>query len=134
MKGENSMKIERIDHIVLTVTDIDRTSEFYSRVLGMEIVSFGANRRALRFGEQKFNLHERGRELGLRAKTAMPGAIDMCLITGDPIEEVLTHLKSSGVTVEDGPVERAGATGPITSVYFRDPDGNLVEISRYETG
>ncbi|MFQ5902479.1 MAG: VOC family protein [Candidatus Binatia bacterium] len=125
------MKIERIDHVVLTVADIEKTCEFYSRVLSMEVVTFGGSRRALKFGKQKFNLHEQGKESDLRAKTAMPGAVDICLITESPIEDVVSHLRSAGVTLERGPVERAGATGPIMSVYFRDPDANLIEVSRY---
>jgi catechol 2,3-dioxygenase-like lactoylglutathione lyase family enzyme len=125
------MKIDRIDHVVLTVADIEKTCEFYSRVLNMEVVTFGENRRALRFGRQKFNLHEKGKELRLRAKTAMPGAVDICLITESPIEEVVSHLRSAGVSLEEGPVEKTGAIGPMLSVYFRDLDGNLIEVSRY---
>ena len=125
------MRIDRIDHVVLTVADIERTCEFYSRVLGMQVVTFGENRRALKFGRQKFNLHEKGKELRLRAKTAMPGAVDICLITESPIEEVVSHLRSTGVGIEEGPVEKDGATGPMMSVYFRDLDGNLIEVSRY---
>lgn len=125
------MRIERIDHIVLTVADIERTCAFYSRVLGMEVVTFGENRRALRFGSQKFNLHERGKEFQPKAKLATPGAIDICLITESPIADVVAHLQSVGVAIEQGPVKRTGATGPIDSVYFRDPDENLIEVSRY---
>lgn len=125
------MKIDRIDHVVLTVADIGRTCEFYSRVLGMQAVIFGENRRALKFGKQKFNLHEKGKESRLRAKTAVPGAVDICLITESPIEEVVSHLRSAGVGIEEGPVEKEGATGPMMSVYFRDLDGNLIEVSRY---
>ncbi|MFQ5656249.1 MAG: VOC family protein [Candidatus Methylomirabilales bacterium] len=126
------MKIERIDHIVLTVTDLEKICAFYSRVLGMEVVTFGENRRGLKFGSQKFNLHERGKEFEPKAKTPMPGAIDICLITDSPIDDVVAHLKSVGVAIEQGPVERTGATGQIESVYFRDPDGNLIEVSRYK--
>ncbi|MFQ5541366.1 MAG: VOC family protein [Candidatus Binatia bacterium] len=125
------MKIDRIDHVVLTVADIEKTCEFYSRVLGMEVVTFGENRRALKFGRQKFNLHEKGKELKLRAKTAMPGAVDICLITESPIEEIVSHLRSAGVSLEEGPIEKTGAIGPMMSVYFRDLDGNLIEVSRY---
>lgn len=131
MEGQHPVRIERIDHIVLTVKDLEKTCAFYSRVLGMEVVAFGENRRALTFGSQKFNLHEQGNEFEPKAKTPMPGAIDICLITGDPIEDVVAHLERASVTIERGPVERAGATGPIVSVYFRDPDGNLIEVSRY---
>lgn len=125
------MRIDGIDHIVLTVKDLEKTCEFYSRVLGMEVVTFGKNRRALKFGRQKFNLHEYGKEFEPKAKTPMSGAIDICLVTNSPIEDVVAHLQSVGVTTEQGPVQRTGATGPIMSVYFRDPDGNLIEVSRY---
>lgn len=125
------MKIARIDHIVLTVKDIEQTCEFYSRVLGMEVITFGEDRRALRFGVQKFNLHEHGKEFEPKAKVPTPGAADICLITESSIEHVVAHLKRLGVTIEQGPVRRTGATGPIMSVYFRDPDGNLIEVSRY---
>ena len=125
------MKVERIDHIVLTVTNIEKTCQFYSRVLGMEVVTFGADRRALRFGEQKLNLQEKGRESPTRAKTPMPGAGDICFITQTPITDVVAHLEGAGVTIEQGPIERGGATGTILSVYFRDPDENLIEVSRY---
>lgn len=125
------MKIDRIDHVVLTVADIEKTCGFYSRVLGMEVVTFGENRRALRFGRQKLNLQEKGKEANLRARTAIPGTVDICLITERTIEEVASHLRSAGVSIEEGPIERSGAIGPMMSVYFRDPDGNLIEISRY---
>ncbi len=125
------MKIDRIDHVVLTVADIEKTCEFYSRVLGMEVVTFGENRRALRFGRQKLNLHERGKEASLRARTAIPGAVDICLITESPIEEVVSQLQRAGVSIEEGPIERSGAIGPMMSVYFRDLDENLIEVSRY---
>lgn len=125
------MKIGRIDHIVLTVKDIEQTCEFYSRVLDMEVITFGEDRRALKFGAQKFNLHEQGREFEPKAKMPTPGAADICLITESSIEHVVAHLKRLGVTIEQGPVQRTGATGPIVSVYFRDPDGNLIEVSRY---
>ncbi len=125
------MRIDRIDHLVLTVVDIEKTCKFYSQVLGMEVLTFGENRRALIFGKQKFNLHEKGKELKLRAKSASPGAVDVCLIVENSIEEVVAHLRSVGVTIEQGPVERTGASGTIMSVYFRDPDENLIEVSRY---
>lgn len=125
------MRIDRIDHLVLTVVDIEKTCKFYSQALGMEVLTFGENRRALIFGKQKFNLHEKGKELKLRAKSASPGAVDVCLIVENSIEEVVAHLGSVGVTIEQGPVERAGASGTIMSVYFRDPDENLIEVSRY---
>lgn len=125
------MRIERIDHIVLTVKDLEETCQFYSRVLGMEVVTFGEDRRALAFGGQKINLHQHGKEFEPKAKTPIPGAIDLCLITETPIEDVVAHLQSVGVAIEQGPIQKTGATGPILSVYFRDPDGNLIEVSRY---
>lgn len=123
------MKINRIDHIVLTVRSIEATCEFYSRVLGMEVVTFGAGRKGLSFGAQKFNLHEQGKEFEPKADKPTPGSIDLCLIADTPIGEVVDHLSSIGVPVLEGPVQRTGATGPITSVYFRDPDQNLIEVS-----
>ena len=126
------MRIDRIDHFVLTVRDLDATVDFYTRVLGMELVTFGPlGRKALSFGRQKINLHVAGKEFEPKAKSPGPGTADFCLITGTPLAEVQAHLASHGVPVEEGPVPRAGATGPITSVYLRDPDGNLVEISNY---
>jgi catechol 2,3-dioxygenase-like lactoylglutathione lyase family enzyme len=125
------MQVDRIDHLVLTVRDLERTCDFYAKVLGMEVVFFGGGRRALAFGRQKFNLHQYGKELEPKAQMPMPGAVDVCLVTPDPIEEVVAHLTRLGVPIEEGPVQRTGATGPILSVYFRDPDGNLIEVARY---
>ncbi|WP_313549000.1 VOC family protein [Pseudomonas sp.] len=125
------MQIDRIDHLVLTVRNLERTCDFYTRVLGMDVITFGEGRKALAFGEQKFNLHEAGKEFEPKAEKPTPGAVDICLITRMSIEDVVTHLHSTGVTVIDGPVRRTGATGAIVSVYFRDPDGNLIEVSNY---
>lgn len=126
------MKIDRLDHFVLTVRDLDATVDFYTRVLGMELVTFGAQgRTALSFGSQKINLHVAGKEFEPKARTPVPGSADVCFITATPIAEVQAHLALHGVAVEEGPVPRTGAVGPITSVYIRDPDGNLVEISNY---
>ena len=125
------MKVDRIDHFVLTVRDIARACDFYSRVLGMEVVTFGGGRKALKFGDQKINLHEVGKEPDPKARTPAPGSGDFCLITSVPLAEVVRHLRSSGVEPLEGPVTRTGALGPIESVYFRDPDGNLIEISNY---
>jgi len=127
------MKISKLDHLVLTVKDIDKTSTFYSLVLGMEVITFGEGRKALRFGEQKINLHEAGKEFEPKAKTPMPGSADLCFITDVPISDVIEHLKSYEVIVEEGPVKRTGALGAITSSYIRDPDNNLIEISNYIT-
>ena len=125
------MNIDRIDHFVLTVADLDATCEFYHRVLGMEVVLFAGGRRALAFGAQKINLHQRGKEFEPKAQQPTPGSGDFCLITRVPIEEVVAHLDACGVAISEGPVARTGATGSIRSVYFRDPDGNLVEVSNY---
>ena len=125
------IKIDRIDHVVLTVFDIDRTLDFYQRVLGMEPVTFAGGRRGLAFGRQKFNLHQAGREFEPKALKPAPGAMDFCLITETPLAKVMEALERHGVAIIDGPVDKTGATGPIKSVYFRDPDGNLVEVSNY---
>jgi catechol 2,3-dioxygenase-like lactoylglutathione lyase family enzyme len=125
------MKIDRVDHFVLTVADVDATCDFYSRVLGMDVVSFGEGRKALAFGIQKINLHQHRHEFEPKAKQPTPGSGDFCLITSVPLEQVIAHINQCGVTIEEGPVKRTGARGPIQSVYFRDPDGNLVEVSNY---
>lgn len=132
MTGPAAMKIERLDHLVLTVRDIDATIEFYTRVLGMEAVTFGAGRRALAFGRQKINLHPAAAPFGRHALHPTPGSGDLCFIAAEPIEDVVAHLRRVGVAIEDGPATRTGALGPITSVYFRDPDQNLIEVSRYD--
>ncbi|WNG47382.1 VOC family protein [Archangium minus] len=125
------MRIDRIDHLVLTVRSIEHTCAFYSRVLGMEVVTFGEGRKALAFGNQKFNLHEVGKTFEPKAESPTPGAIDICLITRTPMTDVVKHLGAVGVPIIEGPLRRTGATGPILSVYFRDPDANLVEVSEY---
>lgn len=129
MRRSDSVKVVKIDHLVLTVIDIDITSKFYSEVLGMAIVSFGEGRKALTFGDQKINLHETGKEFEPKALNPTPGSIDLCFITNDPMEMVLKQLKNRGVSVIEGPVKRTGARGAINSVYINDPDGNLIEIS-----
>lgn len=123
------MKIDSIDHLVLTVRDLEATCEFYSRVLGMEVATFGNGRTALRFGTQKINLHEAGKEFDPRAAHPTPGSGDLCLLTDQPLQQVIQHLRSCGVAIVEGPVRKAGAVGPLESVYVRDPDGNLIEIS-----
>ena len=125
------MKISRIDHIVMTVNSIDVTCEFYSRTLGMDVITFGNGRKALSFGVQKLNLHEVGKEFEPKAHRPTPGSIDLCLITETPIDKVLDHLASVNVKVQAGPIKRTGATGDIISLYFRDPDQNLIEVSNY---
>ena len=125
------MRIDRLDHLVLTVADVDVTVEFYSRVLGMAPVTFQGGRRALTFGHGKINLHQLGHEFEPKAARPTPGGADLCLITSDPLDQVITELTRHGVAIEEGPVQRTGATGPILSVYLRDPDRNLIEISTY---
>jgi catechol 2,3-dioxygenase-like lactoylglutathione lyase family enzyme len=125
------MDIDRLDHLVLTVADIDATLDFYTRVLGMRAETFGEGRRALVFGRQKINLHQAGREFSPRAAHATAGSADFCLITGTPLAQVQAELAAHGVPVEVGPVPKVGALGPMHSVYVRDPDANLVEIAVY---
>lgn len=125
------MNINRLDHLVLTVKNIDKTCEFYNRVLGMMVNTFGNGRKALQFGQQKINLHEVGREFEPKAKIPVPGSSDLCFITDVPILDVIQHLKACEVPIEEGPVKKTGALSPITSVYIRDLDGNLIEISNY---
>lgn len=123
--------IDRLDHLVLTVADIDRSCDFYQRVLGMQVVRFGAGRTALQFGQQKINLHPASSPLQPHAVRPTPGSADLCLVTHVATVDALAHLQAQGVAVEEGPLPRTGALGPIESVYFRDPDGNLIEVSRY---
>jgi len=125
------MRIDSIDHVVFTVKDINASCEFYSKVLGMEVVTFGEGRKALAFGSQKINLQQLGRESTLIAEKPTPGSADICFVTSVPLSEVIAHLNSSGVRLVGGPVERNGARGMMTSMYFRDPDLNLVEVSNY---
>ena len=126
------MKIDSLDHLVLTVKDIELSCAFYARVLGMEVVTFGAGRKALAFGAQKINLHQAGREFEPKAGRPTPGSGDFCLVTSVPLAEVIAHLEACGVAIVEGPVAKTGATGPLRSVYFRDPDLNLVEVSNLE--
>ena len=123
------MHVDHIDHVVLTVRDIEATCAFYARVLGMEVVTFDDGRKALRFGTQKLNLHAAGKELVPHAARPTVGAADPCFCTDVPMEDVVRHLHACGVAIELGPVQRSGATGPIISLYIRDPDWNLIELS-----
>jgi catechol 2,3-dioxygenase-like lactoylglutathione lyase family enzyme len=125
------MKIDALDHFVLTVRNIDVTCDFYHKALGMEVVSFGSGRRALRFGSQKINLHQHGQEFEPKADRPTPGSGDICLITSVGLAEVMQHLSACGIALLEGPVKRTGAVGTLLSVYFRDPDLNLIEVSNY---
>jgi catechol 2,3-dioxygenase-like lactoylglutathione lyase family enzyme len=125
------VQVDRLDHLVLTVASIEATVEFYTRVLGMEVMTFGAGRTALAFGASKINLHQAGKEFEPKALRPTPGSADLCLIVEDDIAEILAELAAAGVPVEQGPVERTGAAGPIISCYLRDPDRNLIELSNY---
>ena len=123
------MRVQRIDHVVLTVADIEKSIQFYERVLGMTAVSFGEGRRAVVFGDQKLNLHQAGHEFEPKARHPKPGAIDICFTTDTSLDEVAAHLRECSVEIELGPVDKTGARRPLRSLYFRDPDGNLIEVS-----
>ena len=125
------MQIERLDHLVLTVQDLQKTLAFYVDVLGMQAITFGQGRHALQYGQQKINLHIKGHEFEPKAQQVMCGSADLCFITSTPLEQVEQELKQAGLDILEGPVQRTGAIGPITSLYVRDPDGNLIEISQY---
>ena len=125
------MQIDRLDHLVLTVADINVTMAFYQKVLGMKLVTFGDGRKALQFGRSKINLHSAASPLELRARCPTPGSADLCFVVTTPVATVVEHLKQCDVPLEEGPVVRTGALGPIISVYFRDPDGNLIEVGSY---
>ncbi len=123
------MRVDRLDHLVLTVRDLHATVDFYSRALGMREVTFAGGRKALAFGAQKINLHEAGREFEPKARHPTPGSADLCFLTETPVEDWARQLAALGVAVIEGPVARTGATGPLWSIYVRDPDGNLIEIA-----
>jgi catechol 2,3-dioxygenase-like lactoylglutathione lyase family enzyme len=123
--------VSNVDHLVLTVADVPRTIRFYARALGMQPVTFGDRRRALLFGRSKINLHEAGHELSPHAAAPVPGSADLCFVTEAGIGDLVDHLTACGIEIEEGPVHRTGALGPMLSCYVRDPDGNLVEISTY---
>ncbi|EDM3680692.1 VOC family protein [Salmonella enterica subsp. enterica serovar Infantis] len=125
------MIIDRIDHLVLTVSDISTTIRFYEEVLGFSSVTFKQNRKALIFGAQKINLHQQEMEFEPKASRPTPGSADLCFITSTPINDVVSEILQAGISIIEGPVERTGATGEIMSIYIRDPDGNLIEISQY---
>ncbi|TIX92227.1 VOC family protein [Rhizobium sp. P44RR-XXIV] len=123
------IRIDHLDHLVLTVASIEQSCDFYARVLGMGVETFGEGRKALTFGNQKINLHRAGHEFEPKAKRPTPGSGDLCFISKTPIEDIIAHLQVEAIAIEEGPVRRTGATGPILSVYFRDPDHNLIEVS-----
>ncbi|EBZ8418604.1 VOC family protein [Salmonella enterica subsp. enterica serovar Stanley] len=125
------MIIDRIDHLVLTVSDISTTIRFYEEVLGFSAVTFKQNRKALIFGAQKINLHQQEMEFEPKASRPTPGSADLCFITSTPINDVVSEILQAGISIVEGLVERTGATGEIMSIYIRDPDGNLIEISQY---
>ena len=121
--------IDHLDHLVLTAVDAEATVDFYTRVMGMQLETFGAGRRAFRYGNQKINLHVRGQEFEPKAHVPVPGALDLCFIVSIPLEQVIVRLNEAQWPIIEGPILRTGATGPIRSVYVRDPDLNLIEIS-----
>jgi catechol 2,3-dioxygenase-like lactoylglutathione lyase family enzyme len=124
-------KVDSLDHFVLTVRNIEAAVSFYVNVLGMAEIHFGG-RIAVGFGAQKINLHLEGAEISPHASIPTPGSADMCLISQTPLDQWLAHLAAHGVAVELGPVTRTGAVSGLTSIYFRDPDGNLIEVSNRE--
>jgi len=123
--------LETIDHLVLTVASIEASLKFYTRCLGMTEVTFGAGRKALAFGRHKINLHQLGHEFLPNARNTTPWSADICFVASVPLEQAIRRLRENGVAIEEGPVERTGATGRIRSVYLRDPDGNLLEVAEY---
>lgn len=125
------ISIRNLDHLVLTVASIEKTVEFYTQILGMQVETFDESRKALRFGDQKINLHQSGNEYEPKSSRPTEGSADLCFIADDEISDVAQHLDSHHVTIIEGPVRRTGAVGEIDSIYCRDPDGNLVEISHY---
>lgn len=125
------MQVQVLDHLVLTVADIDITVDFYQRVLGMQRVVFNGGRVALSFAQQKINLHQLGHEFEPKAAHVQVGSADLCFIVDMPLSQAMQHLEREGVAIIDGPVKRTGATGAIMSVYFRDPDANLIEVAHY---
>ena len=121
--------VDRIDHFVLTVADVEATCAFYENILGMETITFAGGRKGLAFGEQKINLHRHGAEFVPHARSVAPGSADFCLTTAVPLDKIIAHLTSASVEIEEGPVPKTGARAKLKSIYFRDPDGNLVEVS-----
>ena len=126
------INIDRVDHLVLTVADVDRAAEFYERILGMRTVTFPGDRRAVSFGQQTIKLHAASELVEPTATHPVPGSANLCFITDNALSEVQEHLRAHEVRIEEGPVSRIGSNGPITSLYLRDPDGNLIEVARYD--
>ncbi|CAM04671.1 catechol 2,3-dioxygenase-like lactoylglutathione lyase family enzyme [Saccharopolyspora erythraea NRRL 2338] len=126
------ISIDRVDHLVLTVADVDRAVDFYERILGMRAVTFSGDRRAVSFGRQTIKLHAASELVEPTATHPVPGSANLCFVTSSAISEVQDQLRACDVRIEEGPVSRTGALGPITSLYLRDPDGNLIEIARYD--
>lgn len=124
-----TIRIGSLDHLVITASDLQATIDFYTRVLGMKHVAFGNNLHAVHFGTQKFNIHDASTDVSPKARNIIPGSADFCLISETPVSQVIQHLEDCGIEVEEGPVRRSGAAGVLESVYFRDPDGNVIEIS-----
>ncbi|GAJ25641.1 biphenyl-2,3-diol 1,2-dioxygenase III-related protein [Liquorilactobacillus sucicola DSM 21376 = JCM 15457] len=125
------MDIKRLDHFVITVQDIERSCRFYHQILGMQIITFDNGRKALRFADMKINLHQVEHEFEPKAAIATPGTADICFIVKTHISDVLTELRTKNIPIEQGPVPKNGALGPIESIYFRDPDKNLIELANY---
>ena len=121
--------VASLDHLVLTVADIGRTCDFYAKALGMRVERFGQERVALHFGQQKINLHQADRTFAPKAKAPTPGSGDLCFLLNGTLEAAIARLEGLGIAIEEGPVDRTGATGPIRSIYLRDPDGNLIELA-----
>ncbi len=126
-----SIHISHLDHLVLTVRDIEATCDFYSRALWMQVVTFGAGRSALHFGQQKINLHQAGAEFEPKAQQPTPGSADLCFISATHLSDVIGQLTREDIPIESGPLARTGAVGAMQSIYLRDPDGHLIEISNY---
>lgn len=123
--------IKNLDHLVLTTTNLEACLDFYQRILKMQIVTFGDHRYALQFGTQKINIHQYGKEFEPKAHLPVPGALDLCFITDEPLDNVKAHIEMEGIKILEGPIQRTGAQGAILSIYIRDPDLNLIEISQY---
>ena len=125
------MKISHLDHLVLTVADIEISCQFYQSALNFEVITFGENRKALQFDSQKINLHQVGKEFEPKALRPTSGSADLCFIAETPLKDVIAHLHALNIEILEGPIERTGAIGKILSIYLRDPDQNLIEISNY---